>query len=179
MRPLRLKMSAFGPFASTQEIDFSLLGDSPLFLINGPTGSGKTTILDAISYALYDETTGNERQGREMRCDHAADDLLTEVELEFELGRRRYRIRRVPRQERPKAGGAGTTTQQSEAQLWELDAQGGKRRCWYRRRRRKPPQKSSVSPASAPGSSGRSWYCSRGGSVSCCWPTPASAKISS
>jgi len=124
MRPLRLKMSAFGPFASTQEIDFSLLGDSPLFLINGPTGSGKTTLLDAISYALYDETTGNERQGREMRCDHAADDLLTEVELEFKLGRRRYRIRRIPRQERPKARGEGTTTQQSEAQLWELDAQG-------------------------------------------------------
>lgn len=124
MRPLRLKMSAFGPFATTQEIDFTLLGDNPLFLINGPTGSGKTTILDAISYALYDETTGNERQGREMRCDHAKDDLLTEVDLEFELGSRRYRIRRIPRQERPKARGEGTTTQQSEAELWELDAHG-------------------------------------------------------
>ncbi|WP_456404413.1 AAA family ATPase [Thiolapillus sp.] len=128
MRPLRLKMSAFGPFAATQEIDFSLLGDSPLFLINGPTGSGKTTILDAISYALYDETTGNERQGREMRSDIADAGLLTEVELEFELGARRYRIRRIPRQERPKARGEGTTTQQSEAELWELDAQGGEKK---------------------------------------------------
>ena len=124
MRPLRLKMSAFGPFATTQEIDFDLLGESPLFLINGPTGSGKTTILDAIAYALYGETTGNERQGGEMRCDHAPMELLTEVELEFRLGDARYRIRRIPRQERPRARGEGTTIQQPEAELWMLDASG-------------------------------------------------------
>lgn len=124
MRPLLLKMSAFGPFATTQDIDFRLLGDSPLFLINGPTGSGKTTILDAIAYALYGETTGNERLGREMRCDHAASDQLTKVMLEFELGQRRYRIRRIPRQERPRARGEGFTIQQPEAELWVLDEQG-------------------------------------------------------
>lgn len=124
MRPLLLQMSAFGPFATTEDIDFRLLGDSPLFLINGPTGSGKTTILDAIAYALYGETTGNERLGREMRCDHAATDQLTEVMLEFELDQRRYRIRRIPRQERPRARGEGFTIQQSEAELWALDAQG-------------------------------------------------------
>jgi exonuclease SbcC len=117
-------MVAFGAFASVQEIDFQLLGDSPLFLINGPTGSGKTTILDAISYALYGETTGNERQGQEMRCSHARDDLLTEVELEFKLADCRYRIRRIPRQERPRVRGEGTTVQPPEAQLWELNGNG-------------------------------------------------------
>ncbi len=124
MRPLCLKMAAFGAFADTQNIDFRLLGDRPLFLINGATGSGKTTILDAICYALYGETTGNERRGREMRCDHAQADLLTVVELDFQLSDRHYRIQRIPRQERPRSRGEGTTIQQPEAQLWELSNQG-------------------------------------------------------
>jgi exonuclease SbcC len=117
-------MSAFGPFSTHEEIDFSSLGDNPLFLINGPTGSGKTTILDAICFALYGETTGDDRQGKEMRCDRAASDLLTEVVLTFELAGQRYRIRRVPDQERPKARGEGMTSQSAEAQLWSLDDEG-------------------------------------------------------
>ncbi len=124
MRPLTLTMSAFGPFQDVQTIPFDRLGESPLFLINGPTGSGKTTILDAICFALYGRTTGNEREGSQMRCDHAAPDTLTEVIFSFELNGRRYRIRRVPEQQRPKARGEGTTTQSTEAQLWVTEPNG-------------------------------------------------------
>ncbi len=121
MRPEKLWMQAFGPFAERQFIDFSDLGNSPLFLINGATGAGKSTILDAICYALYGHTSGAEREAAQMRCDHAPQRLLTEVILEFGLGKRHYRIRRVPQQERPKARGEGLTQQQPEAQLWLLD----------------------------------------------------------
>lgn len=102
MRPLSLSMSAFGPFASTQQLDFTALGTNPLFLINGPTGAGKTTLLDGICFALYGKTTGNEREGSQMRCDMADDSLLTEVTFSFQLGNSCYRIRRVPEQDRVK-----------------------------------------------------------------------------
>ena len=121
MRPIRLCMAAFGPFPEVEEIDFSRLGENPLFLINGPTGSGKSTILDGICYALYGETAGNEREAREMRCDHANDDVLTEITLEFELASGRYRIVRVPEQLRPKARGEGYTEQKAKAELYKLD----------------------------------------------------------
>ncbi|MDY0269421.1 AAA family ATPase [Trichloromonas sp.] len=127
MRPLTLTLSAFGPFPGSETIRFSDFGDNPLFLINGPTGAGKTTLLDAISFALYGKTTGDEREGAQMRCDLAATDTLTEVSFEFELGGHRFRIRRVPEQQRPKAKGEGTTTQNPEAQLVELLAGGGER----------------------------------------------------
>ncbi len=100
MKPISLTMQAFGPFAGTENITFSDLGESPLFLINGPTGSGKTTVLDAICYALYGSTTGNERDAREMRCQQSEADLLTEVTLEFSLGGSSYRIIRSPDQDR-------------------------------------------------------------------------------
>ena len=102
-------MQAFGPFAKTEVIDFEKLGRNPLFLINGPTGSGKTSILDAICFALYGETTGNERQGIQMRCDLSAQDLPTEVALEFSLHGKQYRVVRSPEQEAPKARGEGIT----------------------------------------------------------------------
>jgi len=124
MRPLSLTLTAFGPFAGTETVDFTALGNNPLFLINGPTGSGKTTILDAICFALYGETTSAERQGKEMRCDYAAPESLTEVVLVFSLADQAYKIRRVPDQERPKARGEGTTTQNAEAQLWLTTADG-------------------------------------------------------
>jgi len=127
MRPLSLTMCAFGPFQAVQTIPFERLGASPLFLINGPTGSGKTTILDAICFALYGRTTGDEREGSQMRCDHAAADTLTEVTFSFALAGRGYRIRRVPEQPRPKARGEGTTTQSAEAQLWAIDPAGDER----------------------------------------------------
>lgn len=121
MRPIKLTMQAFGPFAGTEVIDFARLGSNPLFLINGQTGSGKSTILDAICFSLYGQTTGAERDGSQMRCDHSDRSVLTEVSLEFELGNKRYYIRRVPTQERAKSRGDGFTPQSSEAQLKELD----------------------------------------------------------
>ncbi len=124
MRPLLLKMTAFGPFPGTEVVDFSALGESPLFLINGPTGSGKTTILDAICFALYGKTTGDERDGAQMRCDLASAEQLCEVHFEFELNGQNFKIRRVPEQQRPKSRGDGFTEQKPEAQLLELLADG-------------------------------------------------------
>jgi exonuclease SbcC len=120
MQPRKLEMTAFGPFPATEIIDFTQLGPNPLFLINGPTGSGKTTILDAICFALYGKTTGNERDGAQMRCDLAAADCLCELIFTFSLGERNFEIRRVPEQQRPKARGEGFTEQKPEAQLIEL-----------------------------------------------------------
>jgi len=125
MRPLSLTMTAFGPFPGCETIDFKVLGENPLFLINGPTGSGKTTILDAICFALYGKTTGDEREGAQMRSDLAGSDTLTEVTFEFELAGRRFCIRRSPEQQRPKARGEGFTTQSPEAEFKELLPDGG------------------------------------------------------
>ncbi|AEX24295.1 AAA family ATPase [Vibrio sp. EJY3] len=120
MKPIKLTMQAFGPFAKTETIDFEKLGNNPLFLINGPTGSGKTSILDAICFALYGETTGNERQGIQMRCDLATADLPTEVTLDFSLHGKVYRVTRSPEQEAPKARGDGMTVKKHTASLYEL-----------------------------------------------------------
>jgi len=123
MRPLQLSMVAFGPFASVESIDFSEMGEKALFLINGPTGSGKSTILDAICFALYGETTGNEREARQMRCDHADPATLTEIILTFELASGRYRIKRIPEQQRPKARGDGVTEQKAKAELYKIEGE--------------------------------------------------------
>ncbi|EJG0479021.1 SMC family ATPase [Vibrio alginolyticus] len=120
MKPIKLTMQAFGPFTKTEVIDFEKLGRNPLFLINGPTGSGKTSILDAICFALYGETTDNERQGIQMRCDLSAQDLPTEVVLEFSLHGKQYRVVRSPEQEAPKARGEGMTIKKHTAALYEL-----------------------------------------------------------
>ncbi|MDH5426453.1 MAG: SMC family ATPase, partial [Gammaproteobacteria bacterium] len=121
MKPLNLSIQAFGPFAGTESIDFTSLGQNPLFLINGTTGAGKSSILDAICFALYGQTTGNERDASQMRCDYADEKLITEIIFDFSLADKTYRIRRIPTQERAKSRGEGTTTQQTEAQLWHLD----------------------------------------------------------
>ncbi len=123
MRPLRLTMAAFGPFAGVEVIDFERLGPAALFLIEGATGAGKTTILDAICFALYDRSTGGERDAKQMRSHFAAPDQLTEVELVFVLGDTRYRIRRVPEQTRPSKRGDGTTTQNAVAELYRLEGE--------------------------------------------------------
>ncbi len=120
MKPIKLTMQAFGPFAKTETIDFEKLGSNALFLINGPTGSGKTSILDAICFALYGETTSNERQGIQMRCDLASPQLLTEVTLDFSLHGKLYRVTRAPEQEAPKARGEGLTVRKHTASLYEL-----------------------------------------------------------
>ncbi len=105
MRPKLLKMTAFGPYGGEQIIDFTQLEDANMFLIYGPTGGGKTTILDAICYALYGETNGGERSGENMRSKFAEEGVITEVELFFKLRNEEYRIIRRPQYERaPKKG---------------------------------------------------------------------------
>ncbi|EGU37721.1 DNA repair exonuclease [Vibrio ichthyoenteri ATCC 700023] len=122
MTPLKLTIQAFGPFAGKEEIDFTKLGHAPLFLINGPTGSGKSSILDAICFALYGETTGSERTGDQMRCDHAAPDLVSEVSFEFSLGNKQYRIERSPDQMMPKKRGEGLTKKSHTSTLFQIEA---------------------------------------------------------
>lgn len=118
MRPLRLRMKAFGPYAGTQDVDFGALSQASLFLIHGPTGGGKTTIFDGMVYALYGTTSGL-REGREMRCQYAERTELTEVNFEFSLGTKLYRVRRTPPQTRPKKRGGGETRADAEAEIWD------------------------------------------------------------
>lgn len=125
MKPLRLSMSAFGPYAGLQELDFTELGNRNFFLIHGPTGSGKTTILDAICFALYGDTSGAERDGKQMRSDHADPSVMTEITFDFAVGGETYRIKRSPEQERPKRRGEGVTTMNAEATLWQRTGQPG------------------------------------------------------
>ena len=125
MRPLRVVMQAFGPYAGEQTLDFAELRGASFFLITGPTGSGKTTVLDAMSFALYGVTSGgpeNEggRSGAAMRSDHADPELLTRVAFDFALGAERFRIVREPEQERPKLKGDGVTKHNQTATLWRL-----------------------------------------------------------
>ncbi|WP_225742996.1 AAA family ATPase [Marinilactibacillus sp. Marseille-P9653] len=98
MRPLKLVMNAFGPYKGKVEIDFTQLSQSSLFLVSGPTGAGKTTIFDAIAYALFDQASGDTRQKDTFKSQFAKDTDLSYVELEFELGENRYFIRREPTQ---------------------------------------------------------------------------------
>src|SRR5215217_3906068 len=119
MRPLRLSMTAFGPYADTQIIDFSLFADRSFFLIHGPTGAGKTSILDAICFALYGQASGS-RDPRQMRSDHAKPDTPTDVTFDFSIAGDAYRVRRQPEQERRRKKGAGTTVEKPTATLWKL-----------------------------------------------------------
>lgn len=117
MRPIKLKMTAFGPYSGEEIIDFRELENRKLFLITGSTGSGKTTIFDAISFAMYGETSGNIRSGESLRSHYALDSTLTEVELEFELKNNTYILKRIPKQLKPKKRGEGFTEQKSDAEL--------------------------------------------------------------
>ncbi len=124
MRPLHLHMKAFGPYAAVQEVDFRDLGEQTFFLIHGPTGAGKSSILDAICFALYGETSGEDRQGKQMRSDHADIKCLTEVRFTFALKGEVYHIHRIPEQQKPKKIGEGTTKQGHKATIWHLGAEG-------------------------------------------------------
>ncbi|WP_068638030.1 AAA family ATPase [Thauera butanivorans] len=132
MKPLKLSLQAFGPFAGRETVDFTRLPPGALFLIAGPTGAGKTSILDGITYALYGDTSGGERSAREMRSHHADAALQTEVELEFALGGQRYRVRRVPEQTRAAQRGGGMVDAPAKAELFRLavDDQGSDGRSW-------------------------------------------------
>lgn len=117
MRPLKLTMSAFGPYAGKVEADLETLGREGLYLITGDTGAGKTTIFDAIAYALYGEPSGENRDPSMFRSQYANPDTPTFVELVFSCGGKRYTVRRNPEYERPARRGEGTTLQKAEAEL--------------------------------------------------------------
>lgn len=118
MKPLKLTMNAFGPYADKRVVDFTLLGDSGIFLITGETGAGKTTIFDGIAFALYGETSGSLREVNSLRSDFAKDDEETYVEFEFEHQDRNYRIYRTPQQVLKKKRGEGNRTVNSTATLY-------------------------------------------------------------
>jgi len=115
MRPIKLEMIAFGPYSGQEIIDFEQLDSQHLFLVTGPTGAGKTTIFDAISYALYGESSGSHRPVKSLRSDNATDDLLTEVRLIFELKGKIHEVHRIPGQMKKKVRGEGFTEQKPEA----------------------------------------------------------------
>ena len=121
MRPLLLELSAFGPYAGRTEIDFSALGESGLYLITGDTGAGKTTVFDAITFALFGEASGERKDNSMLRSKYAAPETPTEVALTFEYGGKTYRVRRNPEYERPKQRGSGMTVKPADAELTRPD----------------------------------------------------------
>jgi len=118
MRPLRLHLEAFGPYAERLELDFTVLDRSDFFLIHGPTGSGKTTLLDALAFALYGETSGAGREAAQMRSQQCEPSRETWVRFDFRLGSRNYRVERKPEQEVAKKRGSGNTQRAHSATLW-------------------------------------------------------------
>lgn len=117
MRPLKLTMSAFGPYAGKTVLDLEKLGTSGLYLITGDTGAGKTTIFDAITFALYGKASGGTREVSMFRSKYASADIPTEVELVFFYDGKEYTVKRNPEYTRPKTRGEGFTTQKAEVEL--------------------------------------------------------------
>ncbi|MFF7377184.1 AAA family ATPase [Streptomyces massasporeus] len=128
MRLHRLTLTAFGPFGGTQAVDFDDLSAAGLFLLHGPTGAGKTSVLDAVCYALYGSVPGARQgggQGTALRSDHAAPATRTEVTLDLTVAGRRLEVTRQPPWERPKKRGTGTTLDKAQTWLREYDATAG------------------------------------------------------
>ena len=117
MRPLKLTIAGFGPYAAVQELDFETLGQRGLYLITGDTGAGKTTIFDAITFALFGAASGDGREPNMLRSKYAAPQDPTFMELTFAYDGKHYRVRRSPEYERAKARGTGTTRQAADAVL--------------------------------------------------------------
>lgn len=117
MRPVYIRMSAFGPYAGIQELNMEELGAGGLYLVTGDTGAGKTTIFDAITFALYGEASGDSREAGMLRSKYADPSVPTEVELTFIYGGKTYKVCRNPEYERPAKRGTGMTMQKAEAEL--------------------------------------------------------------
>ncbi|MCP3798659.1 SMC family ATPase [Allokutzneria sp. A3M-2-11 16] len=126
MRLHRLELAAFGPYPGREEVDFDALGEDGLFLLHGETGAGKTTVLDAVAFALFGRVPGARNEAKRLRCDYADADTPTEVVLDFSLQGHRLLITRSPEYLRPKRRGGGETTQNAKASLtWLSDVPPG------------------------------------------------------
>ncbi|WP_353941134.1 SMC family ATPase [Streptomyces sp. HUAS MG91] len=129
MRLHTLRITAFGPFGGSQEVDFDALSSAGLFLLHGPTGAGKTSVLDAVCYALYGSVPGARQsaagQGQNLRSDHAEPGVRTEVRLDVTVAGRRLELTRQPPFARPKKRGIGFTTEKAQSWLREYDAVAG------------------------------------------------------
>ena len=123
MKLHHLTVTAFGPFAGTETVDFDALNDAGLFLLSGSTGAGKTSILDAVCFALYGAVPGV-RGVKTLKSQHADDEAAPEVVLEFSVRERRFRVRRSPEWSRPKRRGSGTVTEKAAATLAEIGTDG-------------------------------------------------------
>ena len=119
MRLHQLEITAFGPFAESTTVDFDALSDAGLFLLSGPTGAGKSSVLDAVCFALYGDVPGDRAVAKRLRSDHADTDVVPRVVLEATLSGRRFRIDRSPAWTRAKKRGAGTTTEQARVVISE------------------------------------------------------------
>lgn len=117
MRPIKLTLSAFGPYAGKTVLDLDSLGENGLYLITGDTGAGKTTIFDAITFALYGEASGDNREPSMFRSKYASPETSTEVELTFSYAGKTYTVKRNPKYLRPAKRGDGFTEQRAEAEL--------------------------------------------------------------
>ena len=117
MRPIKLIMSAFGPYAGRTELNMDSLGSGGIYLITGDTGAGKTTIFDAVTFALFGEASGENRESSMFRSKYALPETPTEVELYFAYGGKQYYVKRNPEYDRPKSRGEGFTTEKANAEL--------------------------------------------------------------
>lgn len=128
MRLHRLEVTAFGPYRTRQTIDFDEVGADGLFLLHGDTGAGKTSLLDAVAFALYGDVPGARSQAKRLRCDSADPAESTVVTLEFTVQGQRLRVERAPEYERRKKRGDGYTKQPAKASLTWLDVAAGEQR---------------------------------------------------
>ena len=131
MRLHHLQVVGFGPFADPVSVDFDTLSDAGLFLLSGPTGAGKSSVLDAVCFALYGDVPGDRAAAKRLRSDHAADDVAPRVVLEATLSGRRFRIDRSPAWTRPKKRGSGTTTEQARVVISERRASDDGHHLWH------------------------------------------------
>lgn len=120
MKPISLTIEAFGPYRDSVTLDFSALQDHSMFLISGPTGAGKTSILDAMVYALYGEPSGEVRKIDAIRSDFAEPERMTRVDFSFSIGEARYRVERLPKQLVAKKRGTGMREQNASAIVYEM-----------------------------------------------------------